>query len=175
MEAKDDIKGNSNTKSFLKARYKESLRHELHDVQLYFYYTIKVLGFDDIVRETTDFVLQSQNQILIAYYLKDNVFSPNQISSLKTIEGEEYWFQNYHLILYTNALNCDLNTNIKKYLIPERLVVKPNTIKEKRYYSFYYDNLKQGHALINDISKVTDNIKKYLELRYEETAEDFGN
>lgn len=175
MEAKDDIKGNSNTKSFLKARYKESLRHELHDVQLYFYYAIKVLGFDDIVRETTDFVLQSQNQILIAYYLKDNVFSPNQISSLKAIEGEEYWFQNYHLILYTNALNCDLNTNIKKYLVPKRLTVKPNTTKENRYHSFYYDNLKQGHALINDISKVTDNIKKYLELRYEETAEDFGN
>lgn len=175
MEEKDDIKGNSNTKSFLKARYKESLRHELHDVQLYFYYAIKVLGFDDIVKETTDFVLQSQNQILIAYYLKDNVFSPNQISSLKAIEGEEYWFQNYHLILYTNALNCNLNTNIKKYLIPERLTVKPNITKENRYHSFYYNNLKQGHALINDISKVTDNIKKYLELRYEETAEDFDN
>ena len=103
------------------------------------------------------------------------MFSEEQLSSLKLLDNEKFWFQNYHLILYTNALNCDLNTNIKKYLIPERLVVKPNTIKEKRYYSFYYDNLKQGHALINDISKVTDNIKKYLELRYEETAEDFGN
>lgn len=168
-----DIKENPNTKTFFKARYKEALKQELHDVQLYFYYAIKMLDFDDIITETTELVLQSQNQVLISYYIKENAFSVSQISSLKALTGEEYWFQNYHLILYTPSLRSDLNTNIKKYLIPERLTAKPNLTREARYYNFYETNIQNGHALINDISDVYDNISEYLDLRYEETAEDF--
>lgn len=168
-----DIKNDPNTKTFFKARYKEALKNELHDVQLYFYYAIRKLGFGDIIPETTDLVLQSQNQVLISYYLKENEFSSTQISSLKTITGEEYWFQNYHLILYTPSMLSDLNTNIKKYLIPERLSAKPNHTREARYYDFYETNLQNGHSLINDISDVHSNITDYLDLRYEETAEEF--
>ena len=175
LNMKSDIKNDPNTMNFLKVRYEESLKHELHDEQLYFYYAIKVLGYNDIISETTNLVLQSQNQILISYYLKDSVFTEEQISSLKVIEGEEYWFQNYHLILYTQSLNCDLNTNIKKYLIPKKLSVKPNQTRENRYIDFYYDNLNNGKALISDITDVTASIEEYLELRYEETAEEFDN
>lgn len=175
VNAIPDIKNGSNTKGFLKARYEEALKQELHDVQLYFYYAIKTLGFDDIFPGTTNLVLQSQNQVLVAYYLKDGIFTEEQISSLKVIEGEEYWFQNYHLILYTPSLRSDLNTNIKKYLIPKRLSIKPNSTREGRYYSFYYDDIQNGHALISDITNVTASIEDYLELRYEETAADFDD
>ena len=175
VNAIPDIKNDSNTKGFLKARYEEVLKQELHDVQMYFYYAIKTLGFDDIFPGTTNLVLQSQNQVLVAYYLKDGIFTEEQISSLKMIEGEEYWFQNYHLILYTPSLRSDLNTNIKKYLIPKRLSIKPNSTREGRYYSFYYDNIQNGHALISDITDVTASIEDYLESRYEETAADFDD
>ena len=138
-------------------------------MQLYFYYAIKVLGFDDIIQDTTSLVLKSQNQVLVAYYLKDENFSEEQISSLKIMENEEYWFQNYHLILYTPSLNDNLDASIRKYLIPERLSHRPNPTKENRYYSFYYDNLHNRHAVIRDISSVTASIRDYLELRSQET------
>lgn len=164
-----DIKDNLKTKEFLAARYKDALKHELHDMQLYFYYAIKVLGFDDIIQDTTSLVLKSQNQVLVAYYLKDENFSEEQISSLKIMENEEYWFQNYHLILYTPSLNDNLDASIRKYLIPERLSHRSNPTKENRYYSFYYDNLHNRHAVIRDISSVTASIRDYLELRSQET------
>lgn len=173
VNAIPDIKNDLSTKAFLKARYEEALRQELHDVQLYFYYAIKTLGFDDIIQSTADLIIKSQNQVLVAYYLKDGNFTEDHISSLKLIEGEEYWFQNYHLILYTPSLKSDLNTNIKKYLIPKRLSSKPNQTKENRYFNFYFNNLQNGCALINEISAVTANITAYLDLRYEETAADF--
>lgn len=171
----DDIKNNPNTKAFLKARYKESLKQELHDVQLYFYYAIKKMNFNDIIEEMSDLVLKSQNQVLIAYYLKDSVFTDGQVYFLKTLEGEEYWFQNYHLILYTPSLKSDLSHNIKKYLIPKRLSVKPNQTRENRYYSFYNENLQNGRSMLREIRDVSDCIEEYLELRYEETAEEFDD
>lgn len=168
-----DIKDNLDTKSFLQARYEESLKRELHDVQLYFYYAISTLGFSDIINATADLVLCSQNQVLISYYLKDCVFSEGQISTLKIIEGEEYWFQNYHLILYTSSLSADLNTNIRKYLIPKRLSAHPNVLRENRYFDFYLNNLQQGKSLLNDIPDVYLSISDYLDKRYEETAVGF--
>ncbi len=165
-EIKDDIK----TKSFLEARYEEALKNELHDVQMYFYYAIKVLGFEDIIKSMNHLVIKSQNQVLIAYYLKDSYFSLDQVNSLKLLTGEEYWFQNYHLILYSISLKMDLDNNIKKYLIPERLSLKPNVIKEKRYLDFYQKNINKNHAFINEIPNVTKSITNYLNLRYKETA-----
>lgn len=38
---------------------------------------------------------------------------------------------------------------------------------------FYYRNLQNGKALINDIADVTNNICQYLNMRYEETATEF--
>ena len=145
----------------------------MHDVQLYYYYAIKIFGFEDIIQGVADFVLKSQNQVLIAYYLKDGVFTEGQKSTLKVLEGEEYWFQNYHLILYTPSLKSNLISSINRYLIPKRLGTKPNAIRERRYQDFYENNLLNGNAFINDIPDVLQNITNYLELRYEETATDF--
>ena len=158
---------------FLKARYRESLKHELHDVQLYYYYVLKELSFDDILQEMTKLVIKSQNQILISYYLRDNYFTQSQVNTLKVIDGEEYWFQNYHLILFTESLYIDLDNSIKKYLLPERLTMKSNQVKEAKYINFYKTNLENRNMLINEIVQVSENITNYLTLRNEETAENF--
>lgn len=168
-----DIRDKAETEAFMKARYEESLKKELHDVQLYFYYAISVLGYSGIVNSTADLVIQSENQVLIAYYLKDGIFNDAQISALKLIEAEEYWFQNYHLLLYIPSLRIDLNANIRKYLIPKKLITHANAVREHKYYSFYYRNLQNGKALINNIADVTNNICQYLKMRYEETATEF--
>ena len=76
---------NNSIKDFLLARYKESLNKPLHDEQLYFYCALKCYGFDNALTNTTSLVLKSQNQILISYYLKDNLFTQVQKDTLKNL------------------------------------------------------------------------------------------
>lgn len=168
----DSIRTDSKTKEFFKARYKESLRCELHDVQLYYYYALEMLEFHDVIKEMSELIPKSQNQVLISYYLKYNYLQQEQISSLKLIDKEEYWFQNYHLILYTPDLKNNLDNSIRKYLIPKRLSSKPNIIKENRYMDFYRNNIQNSYSLINEIKDTTASIEDYLKLRYKETAFD---
>lgn len=164
---------NNCIKDFLLERYKESLSKPLHDEQLYFYFALKCYGFDTLLANTTKLVLESQNQVLISYYLKDNFFTQTQKDTLKILTSEEYWFQNYHLILFSPELLSDLDTNIQKFLIPKRAIGKVH--KETRYKNFYHDNLSNGNSMINDISIVIANIKQYLSLRYEETSVEFDD
>lgn len=167
----NDMSGfdNQKIKTFLKARYKEALISALHDVQLYYYYVIKCYHLDECLEDTAEMVLKSQNQILISYYLKDGLFSENQINSLKLLDNEKFWFQNYHLILYTPGLRSDLDESITKYLMPQRA----NTdLRQRRYRDFYKKNLTLGKAIINEISVVTENIEDYLEKRHQELIEE---
>lgn len=168
-----DIKDNPKTKSFLKLRYRESLKHRLNDVQLYYYYGLKILEFNDVIEDTKDLIIESQNQVLISYYLKDNLFSKDHIEQLSTIDGEEYWFQNYHLILYTSELKIDLEQNIKKFLLPKLLLRKEKANKISRYIYFYKNNIENNKTFINEISKVTSSIIEYLRLRHNETIDDY--
>ena len=49
-------------------RYQESLENtHFHDEQLYFYFAIKRLGFDDILEKFKELVIKTNNQILISY------------------------------------------------------------------------------------------------------------
>ena len=162
---------NNLIKDFLIARYKESLNKPLHDEQLYFYFALKCYGFDTLLANMSNLVIKSQNQILISYYLKDGLFTQSQRDTLKILTDEQYWFQNYHLILYCPELMSNLNANIQKYLIPDRAIGKAN--KETRYKDFYHNNLSNGNSMINDISVVIANVKQYLSLRHEETAVEF--
>lgn len=66
-----------------------------------------------------------------------------------------------------------MNANIRKYLIPKKLITHANAVREHKYCYFYYMNLQNGKALINNIADVTSNICKYLNARYEETAVEF--
>lgn len=154
---------------FLKDRYREALISAFYDVQLYYYYAIKNYHLEECLEDTTGMVLNSQNQILISYYLKDGLFSEGQINSLKLLNDEKFWFQNYHLILYTPELKVDLDESVTKYLMPQRA----NTdLRQKRYMDFYKKNLILGKAIINEISDVTENIVNYLDKRYQELMEE---
>ena len=164
---------NEMIKDFLLLRYKATLESPLHDVQLYYYYAIKSYGFSDLLSSMSSLVINSENQILISYYLKDTLFSQDEIDSLKLLEDEKYWFQNYHLILYSSDLMSDLDNNILKYLIPANAI--PNPAKKDTYKNFYSDNLTAGIALIQEIEDITTNIQAYLSLRHQETAVEFDD
>ena len=107
--------------------------HKEHDVQLYYYYAIRCYQLEWCLEDTSNLVLKSQNQILIAYYLKDGLFSEEQINSLKLLDNEKFWFQNYHLILYRPELIADLDGSVTKYLLPEKALAQ---IKDRRYEEY---------------------------------------
>ncbi len=122
-------------------------------------------------------VISSDNQILISYYLKEKLFSNEEIELLNQRTDEKYWFQNYHLILYTDNLKRDLENSIKKYLIPSIIEgitkLAKKELKMKRYFEFYKDNLSNGIELINSIYEVNESIEDYLELKIEESEANF--
>lgn len=154
---------------FFKVRYSEALKEPFNEEQLYFYYAIKLLGYDDIIKNAKALVLKSNNQILISYYLKDKKFDDNEIEELKQNTDEAYWFQNYHAILYTPELLSNLDININKYLMP-----KNAKSEQKTYYmNFYKKNLELGNSIIRDIEDVTEEIQEYLELKIKEYEEVF--
>ena len=157
--------------NFFNVCYSRTLTEIFNDEQLYYYYALKQFSYEDIIKSKEGFVAKSDNQILISYYLKDGYFSDDSLSYLKEKTDEEYWFQNYHLILYCDELFMDLENSIKKYLIPK----KANKDKNKEMYmNFYKDNLNAKNDMINSILGVKQKIKEYLDLRFEETEFDFN-
>lgn len=156
---------NNRLYKFFQVRYREALHKQFNDEQLYYYYAIKTFGFSDVFNGTSSAVLQSNNQLLIAYYLKDGLFSDKEIDLLKEIDDEQYWFQNYHLILYTTGLLDDLENSINKYLIPKKA---DNDTKKSSYLKFYKENIGLNKPIIRDIPGVTDEIINYLTLKFEE-------
>ena len=160
---------NSKLYNFFRVRYKEVLSEPFNEIQLYFFYAIKLLDFTDILTAEKDAVLHLNNQILISYYLKDGIFESEDIDVLKTNNDENYWFQNYHLILYSADLMNDIENSIDKYLIP----VKATTSQKISYMAFYKDNLLLNNSIIRDISDVQAEIKEYLRLKIEESESAF--
>ncbi|ART75079.1 hypothetical protein B4U37_03020 [Sutcliffiella horikoshii] len=161
---------NNKLQKFLQVRYKESLQKLFNEEQLYFYYAIKIFGFTDIFTETTGAVIETNNQILISYYLKDGLFGQEELNTLKEKDDEQFWFRNYHLILYTPNLMANLEESIKKYLIPKKA---NKEIQKNTYMEFYKDNLQSQIPILRDIPDVLDEINDYLELRIEEIEADF--
>lgn len=160
-------------KKFIKVRYQESLKYSFNDEQLYYFYAIKILGFGDILKENTSLVVKSENQVLISYYLRESLFNSFEIDLLKEKVDEEYWFQNYHLILYTEDLKEDLINSIKTYLIPQRVKGQKSLPKIQKYEDFYKINLENNISIINDIEDVRLEIIKYLELKIKESKANF--
>ncbi|MGL4949544.1 MAG: hypothetical protein ACRC5M_04105 [Anaeroplasmataceae bacterium] len=154
---------------FMRVRYKESLKSAFNDEQLYYYYAIKNLDFTDILNETTQLVLNSENQVLISYYLKESLFNEDQIVLLKSKTGEEYWFQNYHLILYYMNSPTDLTNNINLYLLPQQVKSLNSQPKKDKYINFYKDNLSSNISIINELSNITATINDYLNLKFQES------
>lgn len=159
-------------KEFFRIRFFESLKKQFNEEQLYYYYSIKIFKFEDILISQKEKVLKSDNQLLISYYLKDNIFDEKDINELRFETSEEYWFQNYHLILYCEDLLSDINNSIIKYLVPAKC--KPKTLdgtfknNTQSYIDFYKSNLESKIPIINDIPIVKDKISSYLELKHDE-------
>lgn len=150
---------------FFEIRYNESLKKPFNEEQLYFYFANKIQCFDDILVDAKNAVLQTSNQVLISYYLKDEQFSAEDIDKLKLNHDECYWFQNYHLILYTDLYN-NLDDSISKYLVPKYAKSK---IQKDTYLNFYKDNLISKISLIKDILDINKEIQSYLDLKIEES------
>lgn len=161
---------NNNVKKFFEVRYKEILKQPFHDEQLYYYYAIKIFGFDDLLSVVNDLVINSNNQILISYYLKDGLFTDNQINLLKGMNDEKYWFQNYNLILYNDQLYQDLNRSINKFLIPKNAT---KNSQKNTYKEFYRNNLSNKNEIIRDIHDVNNEIDYYLDLKIQESESKF--
>lgn len=155
-------------KEFLKIRYEESLKTLYHEEQLYYYYAVKIQNFNDILLATKDLVVKSSNQLLISHYLKENLFK-EELEYLKEKSDEKYWFQNYHLILYSDLKN-DLEENIKKYLIPQYA----RKVKIQNYIEFYKINLENNISIIKSIDKVSEVIEKYLQIKELEKIQVFS-
>lgn len=163
---------------FFEVRYIESLKKNFNEEQLYYYYAIKIFGFEDIVAKGKKLVLISNNQILISYYLQDGIFEIDDIDYLKTLSDEQYWFQNYHLILCCAGLNNDLEESIEKYLVPQKVKLaycdKQNKLQKRQsYIDFYKKNLENGKYIIRNISNVKGEIIDYLNLKIAESEEFF--
>lgn len=161
---------NENFQEFLRIRYNQILLEPYNEEQLYYYYAIKMLNMDWILKENSEIVAKSNNQLLISYYLMDNLFSDDIISKLKLKKEEKYWFQNYHLILFSD-LYSDLENSIKEYLIPE---YAKREEQKNTYINFYKHNLELKTTLINDIDNIYNNINQYMECRIEEIIEIWG-
>lgn len=156
---------NQKLHKFLQIRYKEALQKQFNDDQLYYYYAIKIFGFSDIFDGTSKAVLLTNNQLLISYYLRDRIFNTIDIDKLKEMDDEQYWFQNYHLILYTPDLKADLENSIKRYLIPNN--AKKN-LQKSTYMEFYMNNISSNKSIIRGVPDVKGAIINYLTSKIEE-------
>lgn len=152
---------------FLRIRYTESFLTNFFEEQLYYFYALKTLNFNQILKDNSSLAINSENQILQSLYLMNNYFDTEEINMLKTREKEDYWLVNYHLILYTD-LNENLNKNIEKYLIPKHALSNPD--KCKSYFLFYNKNLEAKISLISPVDKISENIQIYLDYKISERA-----
>lgn len=163
---------------FFKVRYRECLKKNYNEEQLYYFYAISIFGYSDIIEENKGLVAKSNNQILISYYLRDNLFGQEEINFLKNLTDEEYWFQNYHLILYSSELMNDIEASIENFLIPKTVVLsqcnkQSKSNKREEYMKFYKTNLENEKAIIREIPFVKEVISEYLELKMKESEKMF--
>lgn len=155
-------------KKFFEVRYKECLKENFHEEQLYYFYAMKWLGFDEFLKLQSQYVLDSKNQVLVSYYLLYKLFTSDQIDRLKQDKNEELWFQNYHLILSDATLSADLDKSIDEYLLP---VYAKKDNQKNAFRSFYKENINSGIWLIRTVDEVRKELHDYLDIRFEEAAQ----
>ena len=154
-----------NFKHFFEVRYKESLKKDFNEEQLYYFYAMKLWGFDDALRQQNELVTYSRNQVLISYYLMENWFSMEQVEKLKQQKDEELWFQSYHLILYMQELFNNMDNSIDEYLLPSSA---KKEVQKNAYREFYKKNLQAKNPIVISIDEVNEELHDYLDIRFEE-------
>lgn len=152
--------------------FKNSLKTSYHDEQLYFFYLVYKLDMLDSLKskEIYELVLNSENQILISYFIKYKLFSLTEVDAIKEIEDEEYWFVFYNLILNDVTLFSDLENSINKYLIPNKSREGRNPTNNN-YLSFYKSNLENRIDILNSIEELVSEINEYLCLKWKSNDE----
>ena len=150
---------------FFEVRYKESLKKDFHEEQLYYFYAMKLWGLEYSLKNESSLVVESKNQVLISYYLKEGWFNSKQIDILKRNDSEDAWFLNYHLILFCQELYAQLENSIDKYLMPE---YAKKEAQKKSYKDFYMKNLQDKNMMIMDVDDICEEIQEYLDIRFEE-------
>lgn len=142
-------------KDFVLARFNASLNGERQEEQVYFYYAVKICGFDCELLRFKEKVLKTENQILISYYICDGLISKEDYQKYIDNYSESEWLQNYHYLLKYDKNNTDI-------LIPE-IVKKEN--QKKSYTDFYKLNLDNDIPIIKPICQVTGDIERFLKIR----------
>lgn len=152
-------------KQFLKIRYTCSLQENFNEEQLYYYYAIRSLSFNDILYETKENALNSNNQILKSYYIMNNFFTDEEILNLLDTE-EKSWFVNYHCLLKMSQDTTISDSLIEQYLIPKYALSKDN--KKKTYFLFYKTNIDAGVSFINSYENIKKSVNDYIKMKIEE-------
>lgn len=86
---------------------------------------------------------------------------------LEQLKDEELWFQNYHLIMYTQALFDNLDDSITEYLVPN---FAKKDVQKNAYKDFYRHNLQAKKALIMSVDEISEELHEYLDIRFEESV-----
>lgn len=139
-------------RDFLEARYKSSLNFNRYEEQLYYYYAIKKCENDEMLIKYKKEVLNSENQILISYYLIDGII---QKEEYEIDVSENKWLQNYHYLLKYDKDN--INILIPKYATKEK--------QKNSYRTFYKTNIDKNLSIVCPIDKLQEQISNYLKKR----------
>ena len=153
---------NAKFKDFIKTRFKSSLFTEKQEEQLYFYYAMKICGFDSEFVYYKELVLKSKNQILISYYLIDNVISKEEYQACFDEPKESEWLQNYHFLLTYDKSGTDC-------LIP--LEAKKVAQKDS-YRAFYQLNLDSNIPFLKPISSIARDIDVFISTKIDSYNEE---
>lgn len=142
---------------FLTSRFSSSLNTNKQEEQLYFYYAIKQFSNSEtILKDFVSSVLTTNNQILISYFIIDELINKEQYNNAFGEKKEELWLQNYHYLLKYDKTDIDT-------LIPANAV---NTKQKDSYKKFYNENISKSVPLLKPITEVGHTITDYLKKRF---------
>ena len=147
----------STFRDFVLARFNAVLHTERQEEQVYFYYAIKLCKLDFMLGRFKEAVLHSGNQILISYFILDNIISEADYQDEISHPQESKWLQNYHYLLVHDKSKIDvlLPVNAKKFR------------QKQSYYDFYRRNLESNIPILRPISEIDGAIKIFLAKKIE--------
>ena len=149
-------------KDFLITRFKSSLATDKQEEQVYYYYAMKLCGFDEELKSFKKLVLKSKNQILISYFLIDKIVSKSEYRVFASAAQECEWLQHYHYLLSYDKENIDI-------LIPSNA---KKTAQKESYRNFYKTNLDNNITILKPIKDIANSVDNFVLTKIESYAEE---
>ena len=148
----------------IKDFYIDSLKSNYFEEQLYYLYLLNRLNSLKKIKskDICDLVFKTENVILIAYYIENEMLDEEHIEKIKNYDDESYWLVYYYLIKKDLLLYLDLEKSIERYLIPRNA---KGTISIA-YKNFYLDNLRKKNDILVDLNEVEDLVNIYFDEKY---------